>query len=277
MGIVLKINGQKAPTDAPMLLRHALVNEASLMAHDFSNGGSFPDRSVQNGAELVDLSKEISLGLGIDNAARMNTAEGKEDAVQYTPGGGILISSFTQGATEGNPQGFNMGLDLPQYLTDKQPPLLAVFWVRATGATSGAIFNCDGESSYFFHMRRTSTFHGRLAGVSAGGVAVEVGKFYQYAMEFRGAGQTLRRYVDGVLVGEGSDPATGFNAADMLPANIGSRSAGNPEVVYYGGFAYDLSLTDKTASELVQENWDYINGTGLYAGKPTRRPFVDIA
>lgn len=275
MGIVLKVNGAKAPADAPVLLRHALVNDASLMAHDFSNGGSFPGGNVQNGSELVDLSKEISLGLGLDNSAIMKTAAGKEDAVQYTDGGGILISSFTQGATMENPQGFNVGLDLPQYLIDNQPPLLAIFWVRATGPVAGALFNCDGESSYFFHMRRTSTFHGRLAGVSAGGVAVEVGKFYQYAMEFRGTGQTLRRYVDGVLVGEGADPATGFSAGDMLAANIGSRASSNPDVVYYGDFVYDLSLTNKTAAELVQENWDYINGTGVFAGKPTKRPFID--
>lgn len=276
MGVVLKINGKKAPEGAPLLLRHALVNEGSLMAHDFSNGGSFVSNDIRNGSELVDLSREISLGHGVDNRAFLVTAPGKEDSVEYTAGKGIRIGSFTQSGGLENPQGFDMGLDLPNYLADNQPNFLAIFWVRNVGSNNGSFFSCTGEGNYFFSFRKTSTFHCWLAGTSSGGVAATNGKLFQFGVEFRGAGLPLRRYIDGVINGESDGAATGFDSGEILPALIGSRSIANTDVVYYGDFMYDLGKTSKTAEELVKENWDYVQGTGVYAGKPTKRPFVDV-
>lgn len=273
MGIVLKIRDKKASSDAPVLYRDALVNKGTLMLHDFSNGGSFLNEEIKSGTELYDLGRDVSFPLGINNSAKLKTAEGKENDVVFTEGKGIEISSFTEDAGLSSPQGFDLGKDVMNYLTQNKP-VLFIIWVRSSGESRGRFLTSGGEASTTLIFSKTATISSRVAGISSGGISYQEGDLYQFCVEFRGVGQRLKKYVNGTYHSESSEEAIGFDATEETLL-IGSRSIANPDVVFYRDAIFDLEKSPFTAEELVRKDWEYCTGTGEFLGKPTKRPFID--
>src|SRR5690625_662308 len=279
MALVIKIAGFKSDGAEPKIYGDALVNEGTLLLHDYSNTGCLRGFDVSNGAPVADLAALVSKDkMGIDNASNMNT-EGASSELTLTPGRGIDLEYLRSISSASNHRGMDLGTDLPQYLYDNQPKTLLTYWVRARQADGGISFLTTGGTSSGLIRCAISptTFQGRVAGGTSGVVSVDSDYILvQYAVEFYQVGSPLRVYADGIYVGDGSSNATGFDA-EFEKLLIGSR-ASTPNTVdafLYRLMVVDLDASEYTAAEIVQKDWEYCNGIGQYAGLPTKRPFID--
>ena len=279
MAIVIKIAGFKSDGAETKIYGDALVNEGTLLLHDYSNTGCLRGFDVSNGAPVADLAALVSKDkLGIDNASIMNT-EGAPSELTLTPGRGIDLEYLRSISSASNHRGMDLGTDLPQYLYDNQPKTLLTYWVRARLAAGGIVFLTTGEPSFNFLVGALSPsiFQGRVANGTSGGASIDAEyKLVQYSVEFNQVGSPLRIYVNGIYSADGGSNATGFDAG-FEKLLIGSR-ASNPNAVdafLYRLMIVDLDKSEYTAAEIVQKDWEYCNGIGEYAGLPTKRPFID--
>lgn len=277
MALVIKIAGTQGGS-AQKLYKDALVNEGTLLLHDFSNRGCLNDFDVSNGATVYDLASDVSKDkLGINNTSSMNLTGGTEN-LELTAGKGIDFKQISVNCSLANPKGLDMGADLLDYLYDNQPRTLAIFWARKTeDGTGSMLFLASGdETSQFINFRSTSSFHIRIANGSNGATIPAVGELYQIGVEFNQAGQPVRRFVNGLYSGEGITTPTGYDtnySTLLLGARYPNSSSGN--LVFYRHMIVDLSLTDMTSEEIVAKDYNYCYGIGEYAGLPTKRPFID--
>lgn len=280
MALIIKIAGVSSGGDPVKMYGDALVNEGSLLAYDFSNKGCLTQERVDDGAPFYDLAREVSFKkLGIDNNSVMNLSGGNT-SLELTSGKGIDYGQLAVNSGSGsNYKGFDLGSDLLNYLNSEQPRLLAVYWARKSVSGNGAIYflsSSDSPSNLNLEFRSTSSFHIRVAGGASGGVSPGVGEIYQVAVEYNGDGQPMRRFVNGALSGEGSQLPGSFTP-DFDTLILGSRFPRTDEsnLVFYRGLVYDLNHSELTSEEIVAKDYNYCYGIGEFAGKPTKRPFID--
>lgn len=279
MALVIKIAGFKSDGAETKIYGDALVNEGTLLLHDYSNTGCLRGFDVSNGAPVADLAALVSQDkLGIDNSSHMNT-EGAPSELTLTPGRGIDLEYLRSISNSSDHRGFDLGTDLPQYLYDNQPKTLLTFWVRARQAAGSIVFLSTGGPSFDFLLGAVSSasFQGRVANGRSGSVNVDAGyKLVQYSVEFNQVGSPPRVYANGIYLADGVANATGFDAG-FEKLFIGSRFGTSLAVdaFLYRLMVVDLDASEYTAAEIVQKDWEYCTGTGQYAGLPTKRPFID--
>lgn len=281
MALVIKIAGFKSDGAETKIYGDALVNEGTLLLHDYSNTGCLRGFDVSNGAPVADLAASVSRDkLGIDNASIMNT-EGAPSELTLTPGRGIDLEYLRSISSSSNHRGMDLGTDLPQYLYDNQPKTLFTFWVRARQAAGSIVFLTTGGPQFDFLLGSVSpaTFQGRVANGRSGSVSVDSDyKLVQYSVEFNQVGSPLKVYSNGGHLTDGTTNATGFDAGfeNLFIGNRFNTSLA-VDAFLYRLMVVDLDKSEYTAAEIVQKDWEYCTGTGEYAGLPTRRPFIDNA
>lgn len=282
MALVIKIAGLFSGGESPVVYKDALVNEGTLLLHDYSNRGCLREFSIKHNSTFFDLASDVSKDkLGIDNEGFMDLPENPD--IELTEGRGIPMNSIIKYASSVNPKGVNMGTDLTDYLYEEQPRLLALYWARASDEqTINSVFLSSGNQSDRNIVLNTSasSFQGSLAGGSSGSEPLGEGslKLVQYGVEFSGAGLNNRGFVNGNFKETGSIIPTGFiKETDglLLGSRISVPEDRNTNTVVYRLMIVDLDKAGMSAEEIVQKDWEYCTGTGQYAGLPTRRPFID--
>lgn len=278
MQLVIKVKGVFAPAGSSQkLYNDALVDEGTLVLHDFSNANTLDNFSFVNGSAVNDLADKNANLLGINNGTVLDVSESAVP-VLTSEGKGVDVASISLNAFSA-PKGIVMGDSLSDYITEEQPRILWLFWVRPKpvipviavfSGTSGAI-----TQGNFLHARLSTSGEVAVRMASGGSGSVPTnGQLIQMAVEYQGAGLPLKRYVNGEFSGEGTTVPTTFGVAENQ-FNIGSVDARQAAIYYYRGFITDLDRSPYTAAELVKRDWDYCNGIGEFAGKPTKRPFID--
>lgn len=282
MALVIKIAGLVSGGESPVVYKDALVNEGSLLLHDYSNRGCLKDFSINHGSAFYDLASDVSKDkLGIDNGGVMNLPENPN--IELTEGKGIRIEDIRLHATSSNPRGVNMGKDLLDYLYQENPNTLTIYWARASTQEGGGEILTSGSSSDRHIRMNTSVtgFQSSLAGGTSGSHSLTPElKLVQYAVEYDKGREFNRRFINGVgSSGLGTIPATGFtdDYSDLL---LGVRSATPAEnvttTVVYRVMIVDLDKAGMSAEDIVKQDWEYCTGTGQYEGLPTKRPFIDV-
>lgn len=283
MTLVIKTKGITAPIGAEKLYRDALVSEGSLMLQDFSNRGSLSDFSIDNGAPVYDLARDISLPLGIDNYTTFkHNLESGEPSL--TDGKGVRVDNLGTNPGGEDKLGINLGRDLLNYLSSKTGGILLITWVRLDPSASeanGAFVTSTGDgggNNFPIRFNKTSDngVNISFAGAATGsrGSDHSGGKVVQIALEYEGENLPLNCYIDGVFARNSSKPAATFGNpdSDLL---FGKDDTQNRRPVMYRWLVEDLNLSGRTADEVVQKDWEYCTGTGEFEGLPTKRPFID--
>ena len=283
MGIVIKSKGIAAPSGAEKLYRDALVSDGTLLLQDFSNFGNLIDFDITNWA--TDLAKEASEELNIYNSTKLKWNPENVVKPELSAGRGYQMTSL--GRRNVNPLadfGLNYGIDLGKYLADNQPNFSLTFWfhrVPSIPLGGRVMLYPTNEAAPSEHLMSINVLDGgavnpSIAGVPGGSV-LSTGSINQYTLEYRGAGQKLRRFMNGAFHSE-----TASNAG-VLKAPISGLILGNNETNandigcnIYRVIIEDLSLSGRSADSLVKKDWEYCQGIGEFAGRPTKRPFIDL-
>lgn len=276
MALVIKVGGVEAPSGAEKLYRDALVVPGTLVAYDFSNTGTLNDFSLAQGAPLHDLARESSIPMGVDNSSTMYHKA--EVNPQLTDGKGFRGNNLGSNPQPVEILGFNLGMGLLEYLHQNQPNTLMIVWIRQEGAMAAQPINSmasgGGGTDYPIRVNLSggTALNVTLAG-GAGGPISFGGGLLQYAVEYRGNGQPLRRYINGQYEGDGQDAFSfGEPTRELM---LGQDGTTPPTAVTYRWLMEDLDVSGRDAEDVVKQDWEYCNGIGQYAGKPTKRPFID--
>lgn len=284
MGLVIKSKGVTAPEGSEKLYRDALVSEGTLLLQDFSNRGTLHDFRLQNGDPVFDLSRDVSLGLGIENQASFKHNLEDENP-ELTLGKGFRLDNLGPNPGGAENLGIDLGMSLLDYLSTKTGNILLVAWLRvdpsATFAAGRFVTSTgDGGGNGFpiaFNITTGGAMTISFAGASGvvGSAALSDGKLVQAGIEYMGEGIPHNVYINSELSGTGNNPAATFGIPDSTLL-LGKSDTGNRPSIMYRWLIEDLDASGRTAEEVVRKDWDYCNGFGEFVDKPTKRPFIDV-
>lgn len=273
MALVIKTNRIVSPEGAEKLYRDALVTKGSLILHDYSNRGNLDNYNITTDSPVWDLARDASLDLEINNSTLSLAGQN-----ELTEGKGLDRSKMTGTLPAGSVVGFDLGLDLANYLVENQPRSVFTAWVRRPTTAAGRILSMPTSEGIGWNA--TINFGGSeytvaMSFAGAAGLGIAGDRFHQVSLEFIGIGQPLNIYVDGEFYGNSTGDATGFSApsASTKIGRFEGSLVSNP--ILYRFFIEDLDISGRTALEVVKKDWDYCNGIGEYIGLPTKRPFID--
>lgn len=275
MGLVIKITGADAQGGSK-LYRDALVSTGTLILQDFSNKGTLDDFSLAQNAPVHDLSRDVSKNiLNINNFSNFNHNASVTPAL--TNGKGLDTSTLginTGGALK---LGINYKRDLLDYLGDNpNNNILLICWVRSIAVGTGTFVtstNTDNLYPIRMHQGSSNIISITLAGTAGPGTVLSNDVIAQVGVEFTGIGNELNCYLDGNDNGQSDNVATGFGTpnSDLVLGKIDTIQRGG---IMYRWLIEDLTVSGRTAAEVVQDDWEYCNGIGKYAGTNSKRPFI---
>lgn len=259
------------------LYRDAIVSKGSLFCFDFSNKGC-----VSNGdlTTVRDLALESKNDLGIiDDVSFDVTDRGVVPDLTNNMGYPIVnLGSY-------NNSSYDSGLNIhnvDDYLFTKQPPrTLFVAWMAIDGLFS------PGYSGIWFKSGDASMSNIRLVnGASFLSVRMVSEGFtnhpasqnvVQMAVERQGVGLPNKLYINGKFYGVATELGGAFSAPDGLqPISIGLKQPNqNTNVTIYRTFLEDLTVSGRTAQEVIAKDYAYVNAINEYAGIE-KRPFANL-
>lgn len=283
MGLVIKIKGAEAQ-DGKKLYRDALVSKGTLLLHDYSNKGGVYDRDLAKGA--LDLSREASVSLNVHNGSEFKYSPAATKP-ELTNGGGYRMDWLGRNLTYPDANnGIQLGKSLTQYLVDNKPHFVMICWVYydTTAVDVGGVF-LDPESSIeggngklirLGHAANGSgNFNPTLLGVT-GGFGISKNTLLQYALEVESEFTPMNRFINGIYDGQtGDNYGFGDTAPDLFIGNNFLGAPQNMSAIMYRWVIEDLSVSGRNAADVVQEDWEYCNGIGKYAGTESKRPFIE--
>lgn len=260
------------------LFRDVMVDIGTLLCMDFSNKGCLVSEDLTT---VRDLAKEAKDDLLIPNNVLFKvTDRGSVPALSSKKGYPIVnLGSYSSTANDSGLQ--IKGID--EYLFAKQPHSLFVIWLdcSGTGRSDLATDTIITSSDALFENIRVSGGAGATIGIRFGGIGFvnyNVGSnVTQLAVEYINNTQPVKLYINGREYGLGSANAYGFKAPTANPLNIGAKTPGkNTTVNLYRPEIYDLSKSGKTALEVVEKDYNYVNALGIFDGIQ-KRPYANIA
>lgn len=259
------------------LYRDVIVNAGTLLCLDFSNKGCLTNDNLST---VRDLAKEAKDDLSIPNNVQFKVTDRGTVPPLTTKKGYPIVDLGSYSATA-NDSGLQVkGID--EYLFAKQPHSLMVLWLDCAG-TSRSNLGSDNviasSDSNAENIRLTggagATVSLRFGGI--GFVNYNVGtNVSQLAVEYIDSTQPLKLYVNGRYYGLSSANGYGFKAATANPLNIGAKTPlRNTTINLYRPDIFDLTKYGKTALEVVERDYNYVNALGEFEGI-TKRPYANI-
>lgn len=279
MALILKSNTDQAAPGAERMLRDALVTDGTLLLHDFDNKGTLRADSLAQGAPVYDLSREVSMPLGIANSVEFK--HNADDDPKLTPGKGLRVDNLGTNPSPSQNLGIDLGTDLLNYLSTKTGNILMVAWLRLDTSIvrNGAFITSTGNGGGNNYPIRFNVADGSLtvsfAGASVPGDAMAGNKLIQIGILYSGSGTPNKKYLDGSFSANGTNNAASFGtpSSNLVVGKIDTQDRGG---ILYRWLIEDLNVSGRTPEYVVKKDWDYCHGIGEYAGKPTKRTFIDI-
>lgn len=278
MGLVLKTKNTVI-TATEKLYKDALVSNGTLLLHDYSNRGTLYNYQVKHGFPFRDLSD--SKALGINNEPNYINAYVQENPLSK----GFGVKMYGWGAATGsNLLGFNLKKDLLNYLASNAThEFIFSFWVRRNPAITGSgafltsTQTVSGNTTNVLRLNISST--GNITPTIAGAtVTTDIdtsnGLLYNITAHYKGAGQKMSVYINGDYKRETAGNALGFgtNSSDLV---IGFTGGSTPAALLYRIMIEDLTVSGRSASEVVSTDWAYCNGIEEFSGTDSKRPFIN--
>ena len=255
------------------LYRDVIVEKGTLFCFDFSNAGCVSNDDLTT---VRDLALESKQELGIPNNVSFNvTDRGSVPALNEKKGYPLVdLGSYSSTAYD---SGLNVfGID--EYLFDKQPEKMVwTMWLSLGDIvdSSSTQWLKSGNLGNFYAQGRISvTMNFNASSIVSNPMTVNS---IQLSVERQGNGMPNKIYINGKYVEDG--PA---NAAIFLentvgnPLSIGAKSPlTDTNLVLYRAFMEDLTESGRTALEVVQKDYNYVNALGEFAGIEPR-PFANL-
>lgn len=282
MSLIIRVPKVKAPVGAEKLYRDALVSKGSLLLHDFSNKGTLENFSLALGAPVKDLSREASNPLSVVNSTTFNYNADDVEEPSLTAGKGLSLLNFGANSGGANNYGVDIGTSLLNYLNVNQPRLLFTIWLRVlqdVGGSGGFVTSTSedgGGNSYPLRVNKVEggfSINLSMAGAAIGSQSIGENNLAQISCEYQGSGFPLRRFRDGMFQGLAGNAFT--FGTPTSPLVFGKTDTINRNIVIYRYLIEDLSVSGRSADDVVQKDWEYCTGTGAFDGSPTKRPFID--
>lgn len=254
------------------LYRDAIVVKGSLFCFDFSNAGCVRNDDLTT---VRDLASESKQEIGISDIVSFDvTDRGTVPSLNGKKGYPIVdLGSYSANAYD---SGLNVfGID--DYLFNNQPEKMIVTiwvgrgeianptsneWIKAGNREN---FRVIGPQSTSMYLTATSLVNESLLSIK------------QLSVERQGVGLPNKIYINGKYVGEGSADAVLFSeSTNGNPLSIGAKSPGtNTNIVLYRAFMEDLTVSGRSALEVVQKDYNYVNALHEFAGIEPR-PFANL-
>lgn len=255
------------------LYRDVIVEKGTLFCLDFSNAGCLRNDDLTT---VRDLALESKQELGItDNVSFDVTDRGVVPALNANKGYPIVnLGSYNVNSYD---SGLNIfGID--EYLFNEQPEnVIITLWV-GTGSITEAASNEWIRAGNRDNFRATGALDQTSMHFTASSLVNEsLPNIKQLSVERQGVGLPNKIYINGKYVGEGSANAILFseNTAGN-PFSIGAKAPlTDTNLVLYRAFMEDLTVSGRTALEVVQKDYNYVNGIGEFAGIEPR-PFANL-
>lgn len=254
------------------LYRDAIVVKGSLFCFDFSNSGC-----VRNGdlTTVRDLASESKQEIGISDIVSFDiTDRGTVPSLNGKKGYPIVdLGSYSATAYD---SGLNIfGID--EYLFTNQPEkMIVTIWVgnsNLSGVTSQEWMKAGNRENF----RAVGPAQTSLNFAASSLTNEPLPNIKQLTVERQGVDLPNKIYINGKYVGEGSEDARLFlENTNGNPFSIGAKSPiANTNIVLYRIFMEDLTVSGRSALEVVQKDYNYVNALHEFAGIEPR-PFANL-
>lgn len=260
------------------LYRDVMVSNGTLTLVDFSNKGCLKDENLTT---VRDLALEAKNDLNIPNNISFNVTD-RGIVPNLNDKKGYPIVNLGSYSSTANDSGLKI-IGIDDYLNENQPHSLIVVWYDATGMDRENLSSdslIKSGDALFENIRMTGGA-GALASIRFGGTGSSNynpgNSVVQVAVEYIDNTQPCKVYVNGKYHGLGSSNAYGFKPANSNnPLNIGVKSPGkNSTVNIYRMFIEDLDVSGRTALEVLEKDYNYVNALGEFSSI-SPRPFSNL-
>lgn len=281
MNLVIQNTNIEAPAGSPKIYRDPLVSEGTLSLLDFSNRGTTVGFDLSKG--VYDLAREAAEQLEVlTNPIVLPSTP----ALQLTADRGISPANSGAAGTDK----YNNGVSIhgvTRYLYEKQPRTLFTFWVKADLSYSGLaasqmIKSNDPSTRGNFYVSNPSTVNPLVSVRLADKISIDnlnIGTDYaQVSVEFTGASAPNKAYLNSAYTGDGSVAAGGFIEPEGDESiQIGHKGPGGSSgsLVIYRLLIEDLTVSGRSAEDVITKDYNYVNGINEFAGTP-KRPFANL-
>ncbi len=258
------------------LQKDALVSSGTLFCLDFSNMGCIQNGDLETVSDLAVYAKnDLEIPNSIDFAL---TDRGVKPALTSLKGFPIVnLGSY---ATTAFDSGINIdGID--KYLFSKQPKSLWVVWIVADDSrpekVSDTWFKSGDVSNQNIRSVGGSGLSASLRLANGEGVTnFNISQITQIGIEFQGAGLPNKIFVNGKFYVNAATNAVGYSAETSNPISIGVKApVKNTTITLFRTLLEDLTKSGRSASEVIQKDYNYVNALNEYSGI-VKRPFANV-
>lgn len=258
---------------AQKLYRDVIVEKGTLFCLDFSNAGCVRGGDLTT---IRDLALESKQELGIVNDVSFNVTE-RGVVPELTVKKGYPLVDLGSYSSNAYDSGINIfGID--EYLFEKQPEKMVwTLWLSLNNIPNAA-------STQWFKAGNIGNLYAQGAtsvSMNFNGSSIVThpltANSIQLSVERQGNGLPNKIYINGKYVQDGSANASFFvENINNNPLSIGSKAPlSSTNSILYRSFMEDLTVTGRTALQVVQKDYNYVNGIGEFAGI-VPRPYANL-
>lgn len=279
MAIIIKDNSLTI-NNGEKLYRDALVSEGTLGLIDLSNLGGTDNYNVRNGATIFNLARETEItpsNYSIDTRVNFKLSDGK----------GISTSNLeTEGYINNinELKGLMIGSEIGDYLaSNKTHRSLHIFWVRRnpdSTSTQTQLLRSANDTklgdNYRMNIQKSGAMTLRLAGAYISTQPIPLGNLIQIAVEYINDTTAPIVYINGNYAIGATIVATtsgGFNSGENSAVGNFEGVTSTPNY-FYRMLVEDLTVSGRSALEVIQKDFMYVNGIGDF-DYIEPRPFVN--
>ena len=279
MAIIIKDNSMTID-NGEKLYRDALVSKGTLGLIDLSNLGGTDNYNVRNGATIFNLARETGItpsNYSIDTRVNFKLSDGK----------GISTSNLETGGYINNTnelKGLMIGNQIGNYLaSNKTHRSLHIFWVRRnpnTISTQTSLLRSVNGTKISYNYRINLQVAGNIS-FYVGGAYVNTqpitpGNLIQIAVEYIDDTTAPIVYINGNYATSVTSSVTtsgGFNSGENSAVGNFEGVTSTPNY-FYRMLVEDLTVSGRSALEVIQKDFMYVNGIGDF-DYIEPRPFVN--
>lgn len=261
------------------LYRDALVSDGTLFLMDLSNKGGTDDFNIANGNPVYNLARDTGL---VPYDAVMNTRK----TMKLSEGRGFSSSSSDEDGYM-NAQHELSGIVLPDelgaYLASTSNRTLHIFWMRREypsisnqNSLMRSALNRELGFNYSISCGDTKSYVIRVGGAQITTTPRADNELVQVAVEYIDNTTAPNLYINGVLSSTLNRNPSTTGGFQLQSSAIGNSDSVLPTSNFmYRMIVEDLTISGRTAQEVVTKDFNYVHQTGEYLNLPTKRPFVD--
>lgn len=255
------------------LYRDVIVEKGTLFCFDFSNGGCVSNDDLTT---VRDLALESKQELGIVNDVSFNVTD-RGTVPDLTDKKGYPMVDLGSYSANSYDSGLNVyGID--EYLFEQQPSKVVwTLWLSydsVFGATSVRYMMAGNTGNFYAQGSFNVSMNFNASSIITHPIS---SNSVQLSVERQGNGLPNKIYINGKYVEDGSmDAGVFLENINNNPFSIGVKTPiTSSGAILYRTFMEDLTVSGRSALEVVQKDYNYVNALGEFAGIEPR-PYANL-